>query len=219
MAKFCANCGAQLNDEDKVCGACGKPVAGAAPAGNGEAAAAKEAKAKGNGKIVALVGAAIALVVVLVIAINIIGAFTGYKGTIRKMVTALKKYDVEALAALSSSVSDEVYESWYGNDIYDKYDDKVSDVLDKYEDRVGTIKKISYEITDVTELSDRRVEEIEDNLIESYNIDVSGIKKIMTIDMTLTVKGAKKSASYSVSDLYLIKESGGWKLYYGSLNY
>ena len=28
MAKFCGNCGAQLDDGDKVCGQCGTPVNG-----------------------------------------------------------------------------------------------------------------------------------------------------------------------------------------------
>lgn len=28
MAKFCGNCGAQLDDDDKVCGQCGTPVTG-----------------------------------------------------------------------------------------------------------------------------------------------------------------------------------------------
>ena len=232
MAKFCANCGFQMDDEDKVCGQCGTPFAGAqaAPAQAAPAQVApaqtapvqtaeKPAKDKGGNKIIMIVVAAIAFIIVAVIAVNIIGSNTGYKGTLNKMVKALQQNDIASLEAMASSVSDETYTSWYGKDMYEHYDESISNTLDKYEDNVGKIKKITYEISDEMEFSDRRLEETKDNLIDSYNMDVSGLKKILKVSLKVTVKGTKKSATYSVNNLYLIKESGGWKLYYGNLNY
>lgn len=216
MAKFCANCGAQMNDEDKVCGQCGTPAVSAAvkPAASDQAG-----KNKGSNKIIKLIAGVIIAVVVIVIAVNIAGSYTGYKGTVNKMVKALQKNDVAALEALASIISKETLGAWYGEDLYDYYDEAVSDALDIFEDSVGPIKKISYEITDETEVSARRVEELEDYLVEIYNMDTSSIKKIVKVNLKLTVKGTKKSSTYNTNELYMIKESGGWKIYYGSLTY
>lgn len=223
MAKFCANCGSQMDHEDKVCGQCGTPVAGANVSVANVSVASQPSDNEKNGKdgnkVVKLIAAAIVLVVVAVIAANVVGNFTGYKGTLNKMVKALQNNDVAALESLSSSISDEIYGSWYGDDLYDYYEEAVSDTLDKYEDSVGAVKKISYEISDEIELSDRRLEEFEDYLIDMFNMDVSNIKKIKEVQLKLTVKGAKKSSTYNVSNLYLVKESGGWKIYYGDLIY
>lgn len=213
MAKFCGNCGAQMDDNDKVCGQCGTPAAG------GVAAEKPVAKKKGSNKIVILIIGVIVAIVALVIIANVAGNFTGYKGTVNKMVKALQNNDISTLESLASSVSDESLGAWYGDDLYDHYDDMISDALDKYEDNVGTIKKISYEITDETELSDRRINELKDNLENLYNMDTSDIKKVVKIDLKITVKGAKKSSTYNVNNLFMIKENGDWKIFYGNLNY
>lgn len=243
MAKYCANCGAQMADEDRVCSQCGTPVVditpvsanapasaaapvdaaapGADAAASGAAPAAEwsgsTAKAKSSNKVFIIAGAAIAAIVLLVVAVNILGNFTGYKGTLNKMTKALRDDDIAKLETLASSVSEEYYGARYGHDLYDFYEDRVSDVLDKYEDSVGAIKKISYEITDETEWSDRRLAELKDELIDRYHMDTSSMKKVVRVELQMTVKGAKKSSTYRVSDLYMIKESGGWKIYYGNL--
>lgn len=220
MAKFCSNCGAQMEDADKVCGMCGTPVAGATVAATPVAApASNDTKKKGNNKLIGLVVAVIVAIVAIVVVVNILGNFTGYKGTLNKMTKALKNDDMDVLEDLASSLSDEMYESWYGDDYEERYEDTVSNVLDKYEDEVGNIKKITYEISDETELSDRKMEDLEEAMIENYDMDVSGLKKIVKIDLKITVKGAKKSATYNVHDLIMVKESGGWKIFYGDLSY
>ncbi len=279
MAKFCANCGNQMNDEDNVCSKCGTPVAGAqvaAPAAEAtpaqteasaavpaaeaapvqtEAPAAEAAPAQAEApaaetaptqaatptqtaapqaapaqaaapagktisakKLITIVGIALAAIFVLCIVIGVVSSMNSYKATLDKMVKALKKDDVATLESLSSSVSDEVYGAWY-DDLTGYYDEQISNTLDKYEDSVGEVKKISYEITDETEFSKRRVNELKDKLVDSYNMDPSDIKKVVDVSLQLTVKGSKKSAAYNVYDLYLIKENGGWKIYYGTLNY
>ncbi len=276
MAKFCANCGNQMNDEDNVCSKCGTPVAGAqvqaaAPVAEAsaqtetpvaetpvqteasaaaetpaqteapvaetpvqtEAPAATEAPAQtaapqaaapagktiSGKKLITIIGGALAAIFVLCIVIGVVSSMNSYKATLDKMVKALRKNDVETLEELSSSISEEVYGTWYGGDLSNYYEGQISNTLDKYEDSVGTIKKISYEITDETELSKRRVNELKDNLVDNYNMDPSDIKKVVNVSLQLTVKGSKKSSAYNVYDLHLIKESGGWKIFYGSLNY
>lgn len=213
MSKFCRNCGAQMDDIDKVCGQCGTHVVeNSVP----EMAAEKE---KGSNKLVWLIVGVIVAIVAVVIMANVAGNFTGYKGTINKMVRALQSNDIATLEGMASSISEEEFGAWYGDDIYDYYDEVISDTLDKYEDSVGTIKKISYEITDEKELSDRRMNELNDNLEELYNMDTSSIKKVVGVNLKITVKGSKKSSTYNVKNLYMIKENSGWKVFYGNLNY
>ncbi len=217
MAKFCGSCGAQMDDNDKVCGNCGTPVPGAAkinvPSKEEVASVAGSDKVK---KILPVAIVAVVAVVVIIVAVKILSGITGYNGAVNKMAKALKDNDNEALYNLSSCISDEINESWYGEDFYDQYDRQISSVLDKYEDKVGNIKKISVKINDATEVSDRKFNSYREDLQNAYNMDTSAIKKMVKLDITITVKGSKKSAVYNVDNLVAVKESGGWKLLYNS---
>jgi hypothetical protein len=211
MAKFCRNCGAQMDDADRVCGQCGTPIHGVVLADT------PVVKNKGKDKKVKRIAGLIVAIVAIAIIFNVVGYFTGYKGAVNKMVRALKNDDTATLESLICSPEIEIMGYW---DEYDKYDELVSDTLDKYEDSVGAIKKISYEIIDETELSDRRLDEIKENLETGFTVDTSVMKKMIKIDLKITVKGASKSANYYVEDyLYMVKENSGWKIYYDSLRY
>lgn len=219
MAKFCANCGAVMEDTDRICGQCGTPAmdGGMGQAAGVQSGASKPIKPAGSdiSKYIKWAIIGVVAIVVLVIAVNVIKKFTGYNATIRTMVKALKNDDVDTLIDISSSISDEVYSHDYGNNYEKEYDNLVDNALDMFEDKVGEIKKISYEITDITETSERRLNDVKDELIDRFNMDVDGIKRIVKIDMRLTVKGDRKSNTYNVDSLYLIKEDGGWKIHYG----
>lgn len=233
MAKFCSNCGSPLDEGVAFCSNCGSPVAAepaaapqpsaatatAAAATAVVAASAKKVKSAVSGlnsskKIVVAVLCAVLAIVLLVAVVNVISGFTGYTGTLNKLFKGLKNYDMDTLYSITSPISDEIYGSYLGKDVDKQYDRWVSNTLDKYEDSVGNISKISYEITDETELSDRKMAEIKEDLEESYHYDASGIKKIISVDLRISVKGAKKSATFFVSELYLIKEDGKWTVLY-----
>lgn len=219
MAGFCGNCGKPLGDEDRVCGNCGTVVSGKmATTGNSDIQKNVGNTKNTGSKRITYVVAAIIGVVALVIASNVIKSNTGYNATIKKMVKAFADYDMPALLQLTSEVSDEIYGQRY-SDLEDYYDDRVSDSLDVIEERVGTIKSISYEITDFVEFSERKLNGVKDELIDRYHLDVDGIKQIVQVDLKLTVKGNRKNSSYNVDSLILIKENGGWKLFYGTLPY
>ena len=220
MAKFCANCGAPMEDDDRVCGQCGTPVEGMAVAETGSApvkmqAAAKKMVNRNTGMIKGVIAAAVAVVVVAG-GVKVAGNNIGYKGTLNRMVKALQKEDTAALEGLASSISDEVCANLY-SDPYDYYDGLISDVLDKYEDRVGNLKKVTYEITDSKELSDRRLDNIKDMLVDGLNMDTSEIKKAVEVECKITVKGTQKSASFNYVDLYMVKEKDGWKIVYAPI--
>ncbi|MBQ0028292.1 MAG: hypothetical protein KBS96_06790 [Lachnospiraceae bacterium] len=188
----------------------GKKIKLPKPAGQGNNDASKYVKLG----IIAVVA-----IIVIVIFANILSSFTGYKATLNKMVKAIANDDIDTLEKIASSVSEEQIADYYGKnkDPYDVYESRVDDTLDTFEDRVGEVKKITYKIVDTKELSDRRLEDIKDEWVDNYNLDTDDIKKIVEVEIKLSVKGKKKSASYNVDRLYMIKESGKWKVLYGDL--
>ena len=230
MAKFCATCGTPVKEGDSVCGKCGAPISGTAPLPE----KAKEEKKPENEiskkpfdekkkffRVIGLIAAVALLILVAVIVVSVAGGFTGYKGALRIMVNALEDFDMDALEKVASGISNEIYGLQYGDGLSDHYEDMVTRKLDSYEDELGPIRSIKYQITGESEFSDRRIRKVEEWLEEKYGIDTDalGIKKIMALDLTLTVRGSKGTEKYYVQDLYLIRERGGWKIYYGSLDY
>ena len=233
MAKFCANCGSPMEEGDRVCGQCGTPVAGVNPANpphmgpvsdanpvrGAQVSPANGSSANGSNKLIILIGAGIAAVVALVIIINILLAVTGYKATLNKMARALAKDDVETLISMSSYLSDEYYESMYGKDYEEYYENMIDSALDKFDDEVGDVKKVTLEVTDEKVLSKRKMDDIEDAMNEYYHADISGIKKIIEVDIRLKVKGSSKNPAVFPATIYVVKEDGKWKLFYGDLSY
>ena len=212
MAKFCANCGAPMEDGDVVCGQCGTPVSNVVKDK-------KEQKATGEGGlnkklgIAVAVGCAVVVIAVIAVIANVIGGGSGYKSTLNTMVKAIKNNDSTTIVSISSSISEDIYKS----EDYDKMIDRFLDnKLDSYEDRIdGAVKKITYEIKDKSEVTDRKLEKYKDKLSDDYNLDTNGITKMIKIDkLKLTVKGRKKSSSDSIEGLYLIKENGKWTIFF-----
>nr|WP_298056202.1 zinc ribbon domain-containing protein [uncultured Lachnoanaerobaculum sp.] len=212
MAKFCANCGAPMEDGDVVCGQCGTPVSNVVKDK-------KEQKATGEGGnnkklgIAVAVGCAVVVIAVIAVIANVIGGGSGYKSTLNTMVKAIKNNDSTTIVSISSSISEDIYKS----EDYDKMIDRFLDnKLDSYEDRIdGEVKKITYEIKDKSEVTDRKLEKYKDKLSDDYNVDTNGITKMIKIDkLKLTVKGRKKSSSDSIEGLYLIKENGKWTIFF-----
>ena len=216
MSKFCGNCGAKMDDDDKVCGECGTPFS---DSGSSTTATSVVAGKKGGMNSIIKIGAAALIgIIALVLAINIIGSSSGYKGTLNKMIKSYKNADPEIYMSVISYVAEEMAEEIYDEDaedkLYDSLDGLITERLDEYEDSVGNIKKISYEITDESDVSDRKLDKFKDQLEEIYNIDASDIKKIAIVKIKVNVKGAKKSAVFPET-VCLIKEPGGWKLLTG----
>ena len=213
MSKFCGNCGAKMDDDDKVCGECGTPFS---DSGSSTTATSVVAGKKGGMNSIIKIGAAALIgIIALVLAINIIGSSSGYKGTLNKMIKSYKNADPEIYMSVISYVAEEMAEEIYDEDaedkLYDSLDGLITERLDEYEDSVGNIKKISYEITDENDISDRKVDKFKDEIEENYNIDASDIKAIKAVKIKISVKGAKKTAVFH-EDVCLIKEPGGWKI-------
>lgn len=198
MAKFCKKCGFMANDTDMVCTQCGTPLE----------TPQKDAADKLFQKIAMVIG----LIVCIVIVANIIGANTGYKGTVKKVIKNFEAGKTEKLVGMASRLGEELCETWGITD-YDEYcEEQIENAKDRIEDEVGTIKKISYEIYSAEKMDKDRYKEAE-NYFDSYDVRFSA-DKVYMVGIKLTIKGSKGTNDF-YTNLLVMKENGDWKVYNG----
>lgn len=207
MARFCGNCGAQLDDDAKVCGQCGTPIDGNAL---GLKIVDPEKKKKMMKKVKGVIALAI-VVVIAVVVVKIISGFTGTNGLVRKIMVAYEKYDIDTIVSLSSDM-------YYYNDYEDYVDEyfeyAVGSNIDSFESSVGHSYKMSYEVDEIYDLSQRKQDEMLKSIEYVYpDFDVDIISKIAVADVTVTAKQGSKSVSRTVK-ITMSKEGNTWKLLY-----
>jgi len=209
MAKFCGNCGTQLDDNAKICGNCGTPLDGTSTNIPGLKVVDPEKQKKIKKTVKRVVGLAI-LVVVAIIAFNIVSQFTGYNGLLRKVMTAYENYDIDTLISLSSDMYYYGEEDWVES--YFEY--SVGDDLDSFESSVGHSYKLTYEVNETYVMSERKVDEMLSEIEYSYSdFDVSVIEEVVVADLTVTAKQGSKSVNQDMN-IVMTKENGTWRLLY-----
>ena len=209
MAKFCGNCGTQLEDNAKICGQCGTPLDGTSSNIPGLKVVDPEKKKKMK-KVGKRIVALVALVIVAVIAFNVVSQFTGYSGLLRKVMAAYEKYDIDTLISLSSDIYFYGDEDWVEN--YFEYN--VGDDLDSFESAVGHSYKLSYEVIETYKLSNRNFQSMLDDIAWSYkDFDHSVIEEIVVAKVNVTATQGKRSVDREV-EITMTKENGNWKVLY-----
>lgn len=209
MARFCGNCGTQLDDNAKICGKCGTPLDGTSASVRGLKVVDPE-KQKKMKKTVKLVLSLAALILVAVIAINVVSQYTGYNGLLRKVMTAYENYDIDTLISLSSDMY------YYGDEDWAEYyfEYSVGDDLDSFESSVGHSYKLSYEVNETYTVSERKLNDMLKQIEYSYSdFEVSEIEKIVIADITVTAKQGSKSVNRDIN-IVMSKEDGTWRLLY-----
>ena len=209
MAKFCGNCGIQLEDNAKICGQCGTPLDGALTNIPGLKVVDPE-KQKKLKKMSKRIVAMVAFVIVAVIAFNVVAQYTGVNGLLRKVMTAYKEYDIDTLISLSSDMYFYGEEDWV--EYYFEYN--VGDDLDSFESSVGHSYKLTYEVNEIYTVSDRKLDDMLDQIEYSYaDFDIGMIEKVVIADLTVTAKQGSKSVSRDMN-IVMSKENGSWRLLY-----
>lgn len=210
MARFCGNCGAPLDDDAKVCGQCGTPSDG----NYGKISGLKVVNPEKKKKLIKKLKIVIAFVVLMIIAvagIKIICSFTGTNGLVRKVMVSYEKYDIDTIISLSS---DMYYYSDYENYVEEYFEYAVGQNIDNFEDAVGHSYKMTYEVEEIYELSQRKQDEMLKNIENVYtDFDVNLIKKIMVANVKVTAKQGSKSVTRTVK-ITMSKEGKTWKVLY-----
>lgn len=210
MARFCGNCGAQLDDDARVCGQCGTPIEG----GKGKVPEFKVVDPEKKKKLMKKMKIAVVLVVLLIIVlvgIKIVQSFTGTSGLVRKVMAAYKEYDIDTIVSLSS---DMYYYSDYENYVEEYFEYAVGQNIDNFESSVGHSYKMSYEVEEIYDLSQRKQDEMLKNIEYLYpDFDVDVINKIAVADVKVTAKQGSKSISKTLK-ITMSKEGKTWKILY-----
>ena len=215
MAKFCGSCGAQLNDEDRVCGQCGCPVADGYYAQDVSFVSPemRERVARQKNLVISVI------VIIVVIALGFWGIsnFTGKKGLVRKV---FKAYDREDAGSLVSSAS-EFYDilEMDEDEIEERFEDCIDYTISSFEDSVGHSYKLSYEIDEIYELSERKLNKFFDTIddyLEDYDdldIDIDFLKNIFVAEVELTAEQGKRTSDKKIN-MIMTKEDRELRLLY-----
>lgn len=208
MAKFCGNCGAQMDDAAKVCGNCGVPFSGNDVQMKYEDPEKKEQERQKMKKLAAKYGIIAGAAIALIIIIGIIIANTGINGMLKDVTKAHKKYDVDALVEMSSDLyyyADESYAEMVFQNVLDSHHDW-------FEQEVGHKYKLSYETIETYEMSKRNLEDALEQIEMLFpDFDVDMIDKIKIAQVEIHAKQGKEEM-YMHMEVVFSKENGKWKL-------
>lgn len=207
MAKFCGNCGAQLEDHAKVCGRCGTPQEDVRIPAVKIVDPERKKKAKKKWRLAAVL---IVLAVAAAVGIKVAANFTGYKGLLRKVVAAYEDYDADKLISLSSDVY------YYGGEEYaeDYFEGSVDAVFEFFESSVGHNYDLSYETNEIYTLSNHKLNQVLENIEAVYpDFDSGVIEEVAVANLTGTASHGDTSASQDFN-IVMSKERDGWKLLY-----
>lgn len=210
MSKVCEKCGAPINENERICEKCQSSVT------NEQNIVEKNESSDSNnnkGIIKIVIGVVVALIVVFAYCM-VINYYTGYDRMLGILCDAIESKDADTLSELTSSlITKSIDSAGYDTKEYSK---KVLDVLHtQYEDEIGEVKDVSYKITDKKEWS----EEDKKELFDALFIFDNNIKKIIELDVDITVDGSEKSKDNKDVKLFLLKEKGGWKIVYGGFDF
>lgn len=209
MAKYCGNCGNQLEDDARVCGYCGTVLEDMSPNIAGVNYKTPESKGKTKKIIKRLLITAV-IVCILLAGLKVVTEFTGSKGLVRKVMKAYENYDIDALIDMSSDVY------FYGTEDFVRYyfENSVGTDLDYFENYIGHNYKFSYKVKEIYELSERKLSGLEDEVKEIYDgFDLGMVEKVVIAELNAAVEKDGKTVNRDVV-LTLTKENGEWRLLY-----
>lgn len=214
MDKFCGYCGAPLEPGAKRCGQCGMPVEGVSKEAFSNDSMATVRKMELQKKLKAILAIVIAAIIAI-IAIAVIVTHTGYNNVIRQTVKAYKSYNIDRVSDLASGVYDD-------NDYYDVDDyfrNTIGTTIDQFESILGQKYSLSYKVNDVYDVSNRKDEEIRENIgYMDTDFDDDSISKIKIAEVTLTAKHDRSETSQHIT-ITMTRENGKWKILYLDSSY
>lgn len=241
MAKFCGQCGAQLNDNATFCTNCGASIAPAQPAAQQTASpmanlqqaakninmnAIKDAvsveniknlKSKPNKLTIAVLGVLLALIIVLIIILCAIFGGGSYKTPLDNMMKVVNKGSASALEDLMPPYYKDVKKAMSditGDDI--DFKEEAQSVRENFQDTYGDDAKMSYKVTDKTKLDKDELKDYDTVSSLTSILSKSKAKKYkLTAGYELTVEFTLKADGDETSDETTIivgKMDGEWVL-------
>lgn len=161
--------------------------------------------------VVALVAAVAVLIVLLVCG--------GYKKAIDNYVDLWYRGEIteETFEALAPAeyweAMEDKFEDYFDEE-YEYCEEYSKDEREQYEEEFGDNYRVSYEITDKKELSDKEFKAVKEYLRDECDIEKSSVEKAYDVEFDVTVKGSEGEDTYEEEEMTLIKIDGKWYLCY-----
>lgn len=229
MAKFCLNCGAEMQEADLVCSSCGTAAQGnAAPKKADPIESVKALIAKVPKKFIPVIAGAVG-VVFLVILITIISSSGSSKSIIKKLEKGFCNSDAKAIVQTVYTFENDDYFEYFVDELDNIFDDDY--YIEMMEDEFGDSVKIKkLEILDEIKYKKdssgykEHIEKLEDH--EDYfndyianrenydeiDFDADMVKGIKEVTYKVTYEGENGTESTSTKTILLIKVKGGWMI-------
>lgn len=213
MSKYCPECGAEINDEAKVCEQCGTAIEPAIekPA---EDKAAKKKKILILAGVIA--GAVLVVVIALVILITSILSNFGCEGTAKRFAKAMAAENTEKMISLTSDVYKEYYEFYQEkydvDELEEDYEQELEYVNSFFENYAGSDYKLKYEIEDVDFYDEDMLDDMYGWYEDTYDVDTDVIKESAIVEVEFQVSKDGKDYFYDV-DLVMVKENNTWRVF------
>lgn len=168
-------------------------------------------------KIKAIVAAVVGLI--LIIDIASAASTSAIKKPVKQYYKAVNKVSGEILGKSIYDKDMMDKDDWEDIDeYYEKLEDALDDYHDRLEDEYGKNVKVSYKLKGKSKIDKKRLEEVEDEYDDYYDMDVK-ITKGYYISADVTIKGKDdKRETYQSFAVYKIK-GAGWKLHPSTRSY
>lgn len=203
---FCGKCGKEISDSSIFCKYCG--------ASTGKNQSVNTSDENKKNKLVGILTLAAIAVVVIGIFIGIYGKVygIGYKRVIKQYVKALENEDSEAWFDLRPDYCNKyMLENWYSdkNEYMELLASDLSEDREYFEDRLGKNFKLKAEEIEVKELSEKRLEEEQEEIREDYDCKDLKIQKAYLVNYKITGTKDGESVSRNIRQ-YVIKVNFKW---------
>ena len=213
MSKFCGKCGAQLDNDARVCGRCGNVVSEDISLNNiGDS---PQKKRRTKKLFIGVVATVAVMAVAIVVFVNIICS-NSYKAVIDTYINSnLKNADATAFMELfpdeflSYVLREENMSRREAADELQKQLDSSVNMIDSYYNDWS----VSYEITDTHDSSNADIKLLSKDCEDLYGFTVSAEKEVtVEVLVSATVDGETKEKTQDI-DITLIKVDNSWYLW------
>lgn len=206
---FCGKCGAENADNAQFCKGCGAKLnEGQTP----KSMIAVTVDGKNKNRKIGMIAAAAGVVIVIALLVNLFGG-RSYKKTVNKFMDATFNADAKTIMELvpdkiiDYALEEAGYDDDELDDLIDEMNETSEDLIESLERYYGEDWSFSYEILDVENLTDRKLNSVKDDY-EENGVKVSAAK---TVEVEFTIKGDDTDISNSV-EVPVIKVGRSWYL-------
>ena len=201
MSKFCMQCGKEIEDDANVCVYCGSAQNTTGAAGDG---------ATKKKSFIPLIAAVVVVLLVVIVIFNLLVS-GGYKQPVDNMIKAIETGKGQYLyKTMPDFLIEYRYDDEKKSEIIDDLDDSLEYVVEMLEDEYGDDIKVSYKIKDKEKIDKDDLEDLEDDIKDTYDEKVK-VSKGYELKIEMKIKGDDDKEK-DTTKIKVYKIDGNWCL-------